>query len=129
MSDHVVIVTSPDDFLPDSFRFMLVDLNDDQTQLVSSALLKLNKVGNIVVYSYKSSDPIEWLLDKRVKSNFVIFNAESNNDILIGYLSAHKNSYYFGTLKTLAQANRSAIYSVEDVLNLITVRMENNETI
>lgn len=129
MSDHVVIVTSPDDFLPDSFRFMLVDLNDDQTQLVSSALLKLNKVGNIVVYSYKSSDPIEWLLDKRVKSNFVIFNAESNNDILIGYLTAQKNSYYFGTLKTLAQANRSAIYSVEDVLNLITVRMENNETI
>jgi hypothetical protein len=129
MSDHVVIVTSPDDFLPDSFRFMLVDLNDDQTQLVSSALLKLNKVGNIVVYSYKSSDPIEWLLDKRVKSDFVIFNAESNNDILIGYLTAQKNSYYFGTLKTLAQANRSAIYSVEDVLNLITVRMENNETI
>lgn len=129
MSDHVVIVTSPDDFLPDSFRFMLVDLNDDQTQLVSSALLKLNKVGNIVVYSYKSSDPIEWLLDKRVKSDFVIFNAESNNDILVGYLSAQKNSYYFGTLKTLAQANRSAIYSVEDVLNLITARMENDETI
>ncbi len=129
MSDHVVIVTPPDDFVPDSFRFMLVDLTEDQTQIISSALLKLNKVGNVVVYTYNSTNPIEWFLDKKPKSDFLIFNADSENDILVGYLAAQKHSYYFGKLKTLSSANRSAIYSVEDVVNLITIRMENNETI
>lgn len=129
MSDHVVIVTPPDDYLADSFRFMIVDLTEEQTKIVSSALLTLNKVGHIVCYSFKSGDSIDWFLDKKAKSDFVIFNAESENHLLVGYLAAKKNSYYFGTLKTLAKANKSAIYSVDDVVNLLTIRMENNETV
>lgn len=129
MSDNVIIVTSPDDFLADGFRFMVVDLDENQNQTISTALLNLKNSGNIVVYSYRSTDPIEWFLDKKHKSDFIIFNADSNNDLLVGYLTAQKNSYYFGTLKTLSKANRSAIYSVEDVVNLITMKTENDETV
>lgn len=129
MSDRVVVVTAPDDFLVDGFRFMLVDLTETQTHIVSSALLSLTHTGSIVVYTYKSSDPIDWFLDKKSKCNFIIFNADANNDILVGYVAAHKHSYYFGTLKTLSKANKSAIYSVQDVVNLLTIRMENNETV
>lgn len=127
MSDNVIIVTAPDDFLADGFRFMIVDLDETQTKIVSDALLELKSVGNIVVYFYKTKDPIEWFLDKKSKSDFIIFNADSNNDILVGYLAAQKNSHYFGTLKTLAKANKSAIYSVEDITSLLTYRMENND--
>lgn len=126
MSNNVTIVTSPDDFLADGFRFMVVDLTETQTKIISDVLLELKFVGNIIVYFYKSTDPIEWFLDKKSKSDFIIFNAESNNELLIGYLAAQKNSHYFGILKTLSGANKSAIYSVEDIISLLTFRMENN---
>jgi hypothetical protein len=129
MSDHVVIVTSPDDFVPDSFRFLVFDLTEDQTQIISESLLRLHKIGNVVVYSAKSTDPIEWILDKKLKSDFIIFNAESLDDVMVGYFTAQRNSYYFGILKKLNKINKSAIYSVEDVIELLTFRMENNETV
>lgn len=127
MSDNVIIVTAPDDFLADGFRFMIVDLDETQTKIISDALLELKSVGNIIVYFYKTTESIEWFLDKKSKSDFIIFNANSSNDILVGYLVAQKNSHYFGTLKTLTKANNSAIYSVEDVISLLTFRMENND--
>ena len=127
MSDNVIIVTSPDDFLADGFRFMVVDLDENQTKIISDALLELKSVGNIIVYFYKSTDSIEWFLDKKSKSDFLIFNADSNNDLLVGYLAAQKKSHYFGKLKTLFKANNSAIYSVQDVISLLTLRMENND--
>ena len=124
MSERVILVTAPDDFLPDSYRFMAVDLNENQAQAFSSALLKLNYDKNIVVYLYKSTDPIDWFLDKKPKCDLIIFNAESTNDILVGYLAAQRNSYYFGTLKTLGNANKSAIYSEGDVLSLLTYKLD-----
>lgn len=127
MSDNVIIVTSPDEYLADGFRFMIVDLDEVQTKMVSDALLNLKYSGTVIVYFYRSTDPIEWFLDKKPKSDFIIFNAESNNDVLVGYLTAQKNSYYFGTLKTLSKANKSAIYSVEDITSSLTYRMENND--
>jgi len=129
MSDHVIIVTVPDDFLPDSFRFLIYDLTENQTQIISESLLRLNKVGNIVVYSARPTDSIDWILDKKLKSDFIIFNADSLDDTMVGYFAAQRNSYYFGTLKKLNKINKSAIYSVEDVVELLTFRMENNETI
>lgn len=129
MSDQVVIVTAPDDFIQDSFRILLVDLDESQTQLVSAALLQLNHIGKLVVYKFSSGDSIAWLLDKKNKSNLIIFNADSKNEQLVGYICAQRKSCYFGTLKSLHLANKSAIYSVDDVVNLITIRMENNETV
>jgi len=129
MSDQVVIVTAPDDFIQDSFRILLVDLDESQTQLVSAALLQLNHIGKLVVYKFSSGDSIAWLLDKKNKSNLIIFNADSKNEQLVGYMCAQRKSCYFGTLKSLHLANKSAIYSVEDVVNLLTLRMRNNETI
>lgn len=129
MHEQVVIVTDPDDFIADGFRFMTVDLTESQTNLVSEALLSMSKIGRIICYSYKSQDSIDWFLDKKTKCDFVIFNAESDNQLLIGYLAAHKHSFYLGTLKSLSKANKSAIYSVEDVVDLLNFRMRNNETV
>lgn len=129
VTDRVIVVTAPDDFIPDSYRFLVADLNETQTQIISSSLLKLNCTGTIVIYLYKTGDSFDWFLDKKNKSDILIFNAESNNDLLTGYLAAQRNSYYFGTLKTLDKANKSAIYSEEDVLSLLKYRLEKDEQI
>ena len=55
-----------------------------------------------------------------MKSNFIIFNAESENQTLVGYLAAQKNSHYFGELKTLQKVNGSCImdsYQLSDLLD------------
>jgi hypothetical protein len=129
VADNVILVTSPDDFIQDSYRLMLVDLDESQNQLVSSALLKVKHNGIVTAYIYRIQDPIQWFFDKKPKSDCIIFNAESKNESLVGYIAAQKNSYYFGTLKTFSMINKSAIYSEQDVVNLLTLRMENNEQI
>lgn len=129
MSDRVIVVTAPDDFVPDSYRFLVADLNDIQTQIISSSLLKLNYTGTVVIYLYRTGDSIDWFLDKKNKSDILIFNAESHNELLTGYLAAQYNSHYFGILKTLDKANKSAIYSEEDVLSLLKYRLEKDEQI
>ena len=42
MSDKVILVTPPDDILVDAVRFLLVDLNQEQTQLISDTITKLD---------------------------------------------------------------------------------------
>jgi hypothetical protein len=64
-------------------------------------------------------------LDKKQKSDLILFNADSQNDILIGYLAAQKNSHYLGTLKSISRANARAIYASDDLKNLFTESLKN----
>lgn len=114
MTDQVLIVTDPDDIALDGCRILLVDLTVEQNQAVSSSLLNISLSGKVILYSWSSNDSIEWLLDKKSKCNILLFNADSRNELLVGYLAAHPNSYYFGQLRLLAGANNSRIYGQED---------------
>jgi hypothetical protein len=60
------------------------------------------------------------MLDKKHKSDHIIFNADSTNDLIIGYMSAQANSSYFGTLKLLSKVAGSAIYSIEQCKDLLS---------
>jgi hypothetical protein len=119
MTEQVLIVTEPDDTLLDGYRILLADLTPDQSQIVSASLLNISLSDRVVLYSWNSSNSIEWLLDKKEKCDLILFNADSYNDILVGYLSAQKNSYYFGNLKLLAGANNLRIYAQEDCERLL----------
>jgi hypothetical protein len=119
MIDQVLIVTEPDDTTLNGYRILLVDLTSDQSQAVSLSLLNIKLFNRVVLYSWNSNDSIEWLLDKKTKSNIVLFNADSCNDLLVGYLSAQTNSYYFGELKLLAGANNSRLYAQQDCQELL----------
>jgi len=59
-------------------------------------------------------------LDKIQKSQIIIFNADSINQTLIGYVAGKMNSYYFGTLKSLNQVNNSVIYDVDHCKTILT---------
>lgn len=119
MSDKVILVTPPDDILVDAVRFLLVDLNQEQTQLISDTITKLDYFGTIVLYLWNSNDNIDWLLDKKLKSQCIIFNADSSNDLITGYMSAQPNAHYFGTLRSLTSVNNRAIYNIDQIHNLM----------
>ena len=126
MSDKVIVATAPDDVLIDAFRLLLVDLNSVQSKTISDALLELSLDTNVVVYLWKSTDPMSWLLDKRSKANLIIFNADSANDIIVGYMAAQKKSHYFGNLKLLSGANVANLYAMEDCVVLLKRSLDIN---
>jgi hypothetical protein len=120
MSDKILIVTPPDDTLLNGIRILHVELNEEQSQIASSALINSNTQHTIINYVWKMSDSVEWLLDKITKSNFILFNADSGaNDLIIGYIAAQPNSYYFGTLRDLNLVNNSVIYNSDQIINIL----------
>ena len=124
MTAEVLLVTNPDDVLCDGYRILAVDLNLDQSTILSDSLLSSSCEEKIILYSWNSRDNLEWLIDKKHKSHLVIFNAESENQTLVGYLSAQKNSHYFGTLKTLGPICKNDIYSYDGCFNLLKTYFE-----
>lgn len=118
MNSKVILVTDPDDVPYDGVRLLLVNLTADQTQLLSTALSKINNLPMVVLYIWNNSSS-DWLFDKKHKSQHIIFNAEHENQLITGYMSAQRNSSYFGILKNLAKVNTKAIYSIDDCIKLL----------
>ena len=118
MNSKVILVTDPDDVPYDGVRLLLVNLTADQTQLLSTALSKINNLPMVVLYIWNNSSS-DWLFDKKHKSQHIIFNAEHENELITGYMSAQRNSSYFGILKNLAKVNTKAIYSIDDCIKLL----------
>lgn len=127
MSNQITLVTAPDDVLHPALRILLVDLSKEQTQIVSEALMSFDKVPAIVTYVWSPYDSAEWLVDKRLKSQVVFFNADSNQSEIVGYMVAQPNTYYFGTLKSLAFINNRTIYSTEDFKDLLSKQIAKYE--
>lgn len=127
MTDRLIMVTSPDDINLDGLRLLLVDLKKSQEEIVSKALMESDNELSIISYIWRSGEDIDWLLDKKHKSHFIIFNAESENQILIGYLSAFKYSYHLGHLRDLNKVNDRNILDQADCSKLITLHAEKYE--
>ncbi len=123
MTDRILVVTPPDDILLDGIRISHVNLNEEQSNIVSAALLNSTLPHTIINYVWNMGNPVEWLLDKIAKSDLVIFNADGpvdpGKDVIIGWTAAQPQSYYFGNLKDLHLANDRAIYSVDELTTLL----------
>lgn len=113
--NRITLITSPDDVLADAFRILCVDLTIDQNQLVSNCITKLDFASNIVIYIWNTGEDVNWLFDKKQKSNIIVFNGMHNNGEIVGYLTAQANSYYFGPLKTLGAINDRDIYDIHSL--------------
>ena len=123
MSDKILVVTPPDDTLINGIRILHVELNEEQSMIVSSALMNSNTQHTVVNYVWKMGDSVEWLLDKVIKSDFILLNADSPNngatELIIGYIAAQPNSYYFGNLRDLNLVNKSVIYNSDQIINIL----------
>ena len=123
MTDRILIVTPPDDTLLSGIRILHVELTEEQSSIVSTALLNCSLPHTLINYIWKMGNPTEYLLDKISKSDIVLFNADVKNngviELLIGWTAAQPHSYYFGNLRDLHKANDRVIYSSEDILTLL----------
>lgn len=128
MTDKIIIVTAPDNVHYDGVRILLVDLDGSQTGLVSKILTTLEKDVSIIVYMWNSSDDVDWLLSKKHSADLIVFNANSENDVIVGYMSAQKNSHYLGTLKLLSKVNGSVINSEDEFLDILEDTVNRYET-
>jgi len=99
LMNKITLVTPPDDISQDGLRILCVSLTPDQDQVVSQAITKQSDLPNTIIYVWKNGEPLEWLFDKKLKSNIIIFNGCSDSGEINGYLAAQPNSYYFGTSK------------------------------
>lgn len=127
MTNKVVLVTPPDDVISDGFRILLVNLNRDQTDIVSKCLTQSELLITTVAYIWNSGDPVSWLIEKKHKSDIIIFNAEAPNENITGYLAAQPNSYYFGNLQDLFLANNNVIYTLSECSEIFNLHIGNYE--
>jgi len=119
MTDKVIVVTHPDDVLEDGLRLLLVDLTQEQLQTVSNVLTQLDTALTVITYIWTPAITTDWLIDKKHKSQWIIYNAESNDQAIVGYLTAQRNSSYFGTPRSLKGVNKSTILSIDQCQNII----------
>lgn len=127
MTNKVTLVTSPDDVSIDAVRILCVDLNPQQSQLVSNVLTGIEEMPETVLYIWNSQDDAKWLFDKKQKSNLILFNAEGFQQEVVGYFAAQRNSFYFGQLRTLHHVNCSSIQEEEVLLTIIKETYQKNE--
>lgn len=126
MSDKILIVTDPDDTLEQGIRISVVGLTPEQRLIISKALLDLDSTSCLISYIWDTNEDINWVIDKIYKSDVIFFNADTENQTLAGYLAAQTNAYYFGTLRSLKDVNKSAVYDVDQCLNILENAVRKN---
>ena len=113
--NKLTLVTPPDDILVDGIRVLMYDLLPEHTQLISTVLYDMDEIQNTIIYICNGQDDTNWVLDKKAKCSIIVYNAESQNQTMVGYFTAQSNSYYFGNLLSLEQVNRNKIISKEQI--------------
>jgi hypothetical protein len=126
MSDKILLITEPDDSFLEGVRIFLYNLDPEQYGIFSLALLNFDSVPSTIVYNSNNSTNIQWLIDKLLKSDLIIFNANSENQQLVGYLCSKPNSYYFGELRDLSLVNNSVIFDVHQLKEILERRFNKN---
>lgn len=121
-NDKIILVSNPDDVLVDGFRILLFDLDGPQGEIFTRAITSLDDVPHTVIYTFSYGQDSDWLLDKYHQADLIIFNADSLNDLMVGFFAGKRNSYYFGNLKTLNQVNKSVIHGVDDCQELLSTK-------
>jgi hypothetical protein len=133
MTDKILIVTEPDDTLLQGIRILHVQLAEEQSTIVSNALLQTTLPHTVINYVWKMGNRIDWLLDKIPKCDIILFNANCPPngaiELIIGWVAAQPNSYYFGILKDLHMANNRAILNSDQIITLLGTAAKQHEQI
>lgn len=123
MTDKILIVTHPDDILLSGIRITHVHLTEQQSQMVSEGLMNSELPHTIINYVWRMGDPVTWLMDKILKSDLIIFNADAENngaiELILGWVASRPQSYYFGNLRDLHIVNDRVIYNSDNILTLL----------
>ena len=124
MTNKILVVTAPDDVLEQGKRIAAVDLTAAQSFELSESIKDLDITDTVIVYAWTFGQDVEWLIDKIYKSDAIIFNAESDDQTLAGFLAAQKNSAYFGTMRSLKDVNKSVIFDRDQCLTFLDYKFK-----
>ena len=116
----MLLVSAPDDVALEGVRLLIVGLTPEQSNIVSTVLTTIETAPRVIVYVWNEHDSVDWLTDKIYKSQLILFNAEFENQTLVGYLAGKLNSYYFGSLKSINQINNSMIFDENQCRTILT---------
>lgn len=119
MKNKITIITPPDDVTEDGIRILVYGCKEEQTLLISSVIYEIKECKPTIIYVCNGQDNSEWALDKKLKCSIIVFNAEAEDQTMIGYLAGQTNSYYFGQLRTLNTVNSNRIDSKEQLTTII----------
>ena len=119
MTNKLTLVTAPDDILEDGLRILLVGLDHQNSERVSTALTRLDSVPTTIIYVWNKGEDRAWLFDKKQKSNIIIFDADNVSPEMMGYMAAQPNSYYFGILREIEPVNNRALFDVDTCYKLL----------
>lgn len=119
MTNKLTLVTAPDDILDDGLRILLVGLDHQNSERVSTALTRLDSVPTTIIYVWNQGEDRAWLFDKKQKSDVIIFDADNAGAEITGYMAAQPNSYYFGILRDLEIINKRALFDVDTCYKLL----------
>jgi len=119
VKNRITIITPPDDISQDGVRILVYGCTKEQTLLISSVIYQLEECKPTIIYVSNGQEDSEWALDKKLKCSIIIFNAEADDQTMIGYLTAQSNSYYFGQLRTLKGVNNNRIDTEEQLTTII----------
>jgi hypothetical protein len=119
VKNKITIITSPDDISQDGVRILVYGCKEEHTLLISSVIYQLEECKPTIIYVCNGQNDSEWALDKKLKCSIIIFNADADDQTMIGYLAAQSNSYYFGQLRTLDVVNSNRIDSKEQLTKIM----------
>ena len=119
VKNRITIITPPDDIAQDGVRILVYGCTKEQTLLISSVIYQLEECKPTIIYVSNGQNDSEWALDKKLKCSIIVFNAEADDQTMIGYLTAQSNSYYFGQLRTLKGVNNNRIDTEEQLTTII----------
>lgn len=123
MTAKILVITPPDDTHLSGIRILHVNLSDEQSKIVSQGLLESNVSVNMINYVWNSTQDLDWLLNVKLKSNIIIFNADANDEhnslMLNGFIAADQKSYYFGILRDLHRINDRVLLNSNEVITLL----------
>ena len=119
MKNRITVVTAPDDVLMDGKRILAYSLSVEQKKMISDLLYNFEQHANTIIYVANGQEDPRWVLDKKQKCSIIIFNAETINQTMVGYLSAQTNSYYFGELRTLSSVNNNKINEKQQLTKIM----------
>lgn len=123
MTNKISVVTPPDDLYTQGFRILAVDLSVDQLNELSKSVQVIEQDCETIVYVWKQGFKVDWLLDKIYKANAIFFNADSQDQTLVGFLAAQKKSAYFGTLRSINEVNKSVVYDHQQCSNFLNYHL------
>jgi hypothetical protein len=124
MTDKVLLITEPDDSYIEGLRFLLFDLDHSQYEIFSQSLLTFKSLPTVIIYNSTASTTPQWTIDKIIKSDLILFNANSEHQQLVGYICSKTKSYYFGELRDLGLVNKSVIFDSHQLKELLEKTFE-----